>query len=435
MPKITKDFVDKAQPTATSVVYWDERDKGYGLRVSPFGRKAFIVTGRVRGCGKAVSITLGPASMSEAKARAAARVILYDKFRNGIDPREEHKVAQAAKVDEDVAMTTLGQVRDAYHARPGKLKDSTKAEMSRHVDKVFAAWVDKPIAGITEADVRRRYAEMAAHGLSGKPAPGQAQMSMVTLRTLVNFASRRYKRADGSPIVASNPVAAVREDWQELTPRTRDIENRMVGTAWMALQDMRLEPRNRDAAAGIDLTMFLLLTGARRNEGAALTRDRVNLSDDPADCWWHLPDPKNRNPVWLPLSSQAVALLRSRVPGEEDEYSSEYVFPSRSRVGHVTDTRAPLERVSAAVGMERLSAHDLRRTFVSVGFAACGIDLFKLELLTGHKPQGVTARHYLQTQRLQYLQPEVQRIGDWIEEQGRQARAVAEGQNVVRLRA
>ena len=282
--------------------------------------------------------------LSEAKARAAARVILYDKFRNGIDPREEHKVAQAAKVDEDVAMTTLGQVRDAYHARPGKLKDSTKAEMSRHVDKVFAAWVDKPIAGITEADVRRRYAEMAAHGLSGKPAPGQAQMSMVTLRTLVNFASRRYKRADGSPIVASNPVAAVREDWQELTPRTRDIENRMVGTAWMALQDMRLEPRNRDAAAGIDLTMFLLLTGARRNEGAALTRDRVNLSDDPADCWWHLPDPKNRNPrvATSVLASRGAApkprprrggrvFQRVRVP---------FAQPGRARDGHPRATGA-----------------------------------------------------------------------------------------------
>ena len=94
-----------------------------------------------------------------------------------------------------------------------------------------------------------------------------------------------------------------------------------------------------------------------------------------------------------------------------------------------------MERVSNAIGMDKLSAHDLRRTFVSVGFTNCGIDLFKMELLTNHKPTGVTAKHYLQTSRLQYLHPEAQRIGDWIEQQGAIAQAKATGANVVALRA
>ncbi|WP_417609655.1 hypothetical protein [Parasphingorhabdus sp.] len=76
-----------------------------------------------------------------------------------------------------------------------------------------------------------------------------------------------------------------------------------------------------------------------------------------------------------------------------------------------------------------VSAHDLRRTFVTAGFSECSIDLFKLELLTNHVPQGVTARHYLKTSRLQYLHPEAQAIGDWIEEQ---ARAPAPAQAGVR---
>jgi hypothetical protein len=59
--------------------------------------------------------------------------------------------------------------------------------------------------------------------------------------------------------------------------------------------------------------------------------------------------------------------------------------------------------------------------------------MFKLELLTNHVPEGVTARHYLQTQRLQYLHPETQRISDHIEREAMLARAKATGGNVVAL--
>jgi hypothetical protein len=50
-------------------------------------------------------------------------------------------------------------------------------------------------------------------------------------------------------------------------------------------------------------------------------------------------------------------------------------------------------------------------------------------------PRGVTARHYLETSRLEYLLPEVQRIADWIAGQGKVAEAMASGANVVALRA
>ena len=36
--------------------------------------------------------------------------------------------------------------------------------MDRHVHKVFAAWRDKPIAAITEQDVRKRHKEMCTTG-------------------------------------------------------------------------------------------------------------------------------------------------------------------------------------------------------------------------------------------------------------------------------
>ena len=83
---------------------------------------------------------------------------------------------------------------ESYVSRPGKLKASSAAEIRRHVNRVFAAWKDKPIVAITEADVRKRYGEMASKGLNGKRgAPGQANLSMMTLRALVNYAGRRVQ--------------------------------------------------------------------------------------------------------------------------------------------------------------------------------------------------------------------------------------------------
>jgi integrase len=422
MVKLTKTFVDKVDPPAEGyAIHWDERVPGYGLRVTASGVRSFVAQGRVH--GKAVIVTIGRYGLyTEDQARGLAQKTLQQ-MREGIDPRD-------AKKHDEAMTTTLQQVLDAYTSRPGRLKESTKAEMTRHVEKVFAAWKDKPIVSITEDDVRKRHREMAEKGLRGTPAPGQAQISLVTLRTLINFASRRYKRADGSPLIAHNPVHALKDDWIEFKPRTRDVEEAKVGAVWHALRELRANPKNPDALSGTDLARFLMLTGARKNEGAALTWDRVHLDDDPAKCWWHLPDPKNKNPVWLPLSSQAVELLKGRKRVKDNPH----VFPSRSKAGHITDTRAPLACISTAAGTV-LSAHDLRRTFVSVGVATLGIDLYKMELLTNHVPKGITAKHYLQTSRLQYLYPEAQRIGDWIEHQGRLAEAKANGENVVQLRA
>jgi integrase len=166
-----------------------------------------------------------------------------------------------------------------------------------------------------------------------------------------------------------------------------------------------------------------------------LTWDRVNIDDeDPSNCWWHLDDRKRGDPLWLPLSSQAVALLKSRMPkskkSEEDPESSRYVFPSWSKTGHITDARAPMELVGKVVG-KHLSLHDLRRTFTNIAMRECLIEKFRTDLLTGHKPaqEDVTARNYLDLARLDWLQPEAQKIADWIEHRA----AIAAGANVVTL--
>lgn len=72
--------------------------------------------------------------------------------------------------------------------------------------------------------------------------------------------------------------------------------------------------------------------------------DSIPIDDaDPTKCSWHIEDPKNDNPVTLPLSRQAADVLRLR--RAEDE--GEFVFASWGKTGHITDARAPLRRSHA----------------------------------------------------------------------------------------
>ena len=162
--KLTKGAVDrvaKPRTSETDLLFWDTEPRGFGLRVTPTGKATFIVQGRVCGPAKEARLTIGPYGVFTVdQARAVAREHLRT-MRMGLDPRDLKRRDEALKV-------TLQQVCDAYVERPGKLKESSKAEMKRHVERVFAGWKDRPIVAITEDDVRKRHRDMVEGGLSGR---------------------------------------------------------------------------------------------------------------------------------------------------------------------------------------------------------------------------------------------------------------------------
>lgn len=400
MPKLTKNYIDKiTAPADKEAFHWDDSLKGFGLRVTPTGKITYIVQGRVNGSSPRISI--GPHGVFTVdQARDVAREHLRS-MRMGIDPRAVAKKEAAHRV-------TLRDVADAYK-RDRPLKDSSKAEIERHVTTTFEAWLKKPLRDINREMVTKRFNDIKNKGTRGDgPAPAQANQSMAVLRALFNYAIREYREPDGSPVLTDNPVDVLYKKWVPLKPRTSRVPDSKVGAVWSFLTHARDQAYNRDTLASIDLVMLLMLTGLRIGECSELTWDRVNLEEG----WIHIPDPKNSNPVWLPLSTQAVQLLttRQRVKG------SPFVFSSWGKAGHIKDPRDTMKKVSEAAGT-KITPHDLRRTFTTIGIANCGIDLTRVELLTNHVPKGVTARHYLETSHLQYLKPETQRISDWIEQQ------------------
>jgi len=63
MPKIklTKSVLDTIEPTSKDEVYWDAALPGFGVKVTPKGRKVFIALYRVRsGKSRLRKYTIGP---------------------------------------------------------------------------------------------------------------------------------------------------------------------------------------------------------------------------------------------------------------------------------------------------------------------------------------------------------------------------------------
>jgi Site-specific recombinase XerD len=414
--KLTKTVVDRIKPGPKDEFHWDAEVKGFGARVTPKGKITFVVQGRVEGSGKEARITIGAYGVFTVdQARDVAKEHLRS-MRMGNDPRDTKRQSEAMKI-------TLQAVCDAYVSRPGKLKATSKEAIERHVRTTFEAWKDKPVVNITEDMCRTRYREMLTKGLRGNReggSPGQANQAFSVLGALLNYAARQHKRADGSPLIPHNPVGILRDDKVRLKPRTARILDNKVGAAWHALTEWRATAHNRDTMSSIDLVRFLMLTGLRISEASSLKWSQVHLED----AYFHLPNPKNSNPVSMPLSTQAAELLKAR-PKVDD---NPYVFPSWGVLGHIKDPRDLMKKLSGVAG-SAITPHALRRTYTNIALRQCRIEKFRTDLLTNHITRDVTAEHYFDTANLQWLQPEAQKIADWLDLEA----AKAAGANVVAL--
>ena len=408
--KLTKTRVESLSvPDDGQALYWDTDTKGFGVRVSASGKRSYIAQGRVN--GRTRRFTLGPHGLLTCeKARQRAMATLLD-MRDGLDPRAQRKASDAHGI-------TLRQVMADYleHKRTkhGPLRPSSKADINRHVSVTFKDWSDEPVVNITRDLCVRKFRDLS------KTGPAQANQAFRNLRALLNWARESHATPDGDyPILPINPVTAMfrSAQWNAEKPRRGRVPLDRVNAVWSTLRGLAdpetNTPMNCTAA---DLISFLLLTGARITEAASLSWADVMLDDKvPA---FRFSETKNHNAITLPASTQMVALLKGRLAARHGDDPYVFASPTRSgEAGYMKDPRRMFRRVSEVAGLH-LSAHDMRRTFISVAHS-CGIEMWRAELLTNHvsgSAGSVTVRHYTETSDLRYLLPDVQRIADAISE-------------------
>jgi integrase len=415
--KLIKTRVESAMvPSSGQVFYWDDELRGFGLRVSASGMRSYVAQGRVGTRTRRVTIgTHGRWTCEE--ARRQARELLRD-MDLGIDPTEKRQRAAALGV-------TLRTVVSAY-LDDRALKPNSKADIQKHLKTSLKDWADRPVASIT------RDAVLAKFRTASQRSPSQANQAFVILRALLNYARAAYRAPDGTATLPENPVAVLSEAklWNKEKARTTRVPTNRIGATWYCLRSLVDTVRTKHERTCIDYVSFLMMTGARGSEAAELTWDRVDLAEDGISSW-HLPDPKNGRPVTFPLSNELANILRARRSLQSED--ERFVFPCWGSDGHITDARGVLTKISRAAGLT-LTRHDLRRTFTGAALH-CGLEMWKAELLTGHVPQTVTLKHYMETSDLRYLAADLERVCEWIRTESELAAAMASGQNVVRIRA
>src|SRR5689334_23972400 len=101
--KLTKSAIEALATPTKDIVYWDSGSPGFGLKVTPKGRKVFVVLYRTAGAGSRLrKYTVGPyGRVTLHQARVAAQKINAARL-DGRDPASEKTEAKRRLVVDKV---------------------------------------------------------------------------------------------------------------------------------------------------------------------------------------------------------------------------------------------------------------------------------------------------------------------------------------------
>src|ERR1700687_6475978 len=103
--KLTKSAIDALRTPSSDVVYWDAASPGFGVKVTPQGRKVFVVLYRIGGAGSRLrKSTIGPyGRVTLHQARVAAQKVFAAKLEGrdaAAEKREAKRRVVADRVDD-----------------------------------------------------------------------------------------------------------------------------------------------------------------------------------------------------------------------------------------------------------------------------------------------------------------------------------------------
>lgn len=421
-------YLDQVGPPAKGQRFYfdDHRDapRGFGLRVTQAGGRAFILQYTVEGKQRRKTIGDYPTWTIEA-ARAEARE-LVQRIAKGNDPLDEKRRRRAEPLVKELAEEWLD-------------KAATGLKSEKAIRGYILNDVVPGIGNMKVTDVRRRDVIELVEA-KAETAPRAAAQVLLYARRLMDYATDR-------DIIPANPLAGLKpgsiqvkgkREPLKAVVRARILDHDEIRTFWANAETCGL---HRLTALALKL---VLVTGQRPGEVAGMHADEISGR------WWTIPASrrgKTNSAHSVYLTDAALQIIaeakeeRERLVRRRREPPSGHVFEAwpGKPVNNAALARA-VERSREAIRNRDAETwgfwtpHDLRRT-MRTGLSAAKVRPDIAELTIGHTKRGIVAvydQHGFEAERRAAVEAWERRLTAIID--GRDPDAV-DDYNVVKLEA
>jgi integrase len=393
--KMTKSNIDALQIGKSDVVYWDSGCPGFGVKVTPKGRKVFVVLYRTGGAGSRLrKYTIGPyGRVTLHQARVAAQKVFTAKL-EGRDPAGEKREAKKKLVADRVE--DLLETYIAQHVAQRRSCGEISRLLRREIGTV---WSGRSIHEITKRDVVETIAAIEQRG-----APIAANKTLKSLKTFLRWCV-------GRAVLDNSPADGIPLPAKEIS-RDRILTDDELARVVIAARGMG------GPYGGI--VELLALTAQRREEVARAASDEFDI----AQRIWIMPKARTKNGKLhiVHLSNPALIILNRA------KTIRPFVF-SLAGEKPFQDFRRAKRELDALSAVKDWRLHDLRRTCVS-GMARLGIAPHVADKILNHQSgtiSGVAAVY----QRHEFLAERKEALDRW---GAHVAKIVAEAQLRIGLR-
>ncbi len=353
--RITDGQVKNLKAEAKSRIHYDEKLRGFGVRVYPSGRKSFVLNYYYKGRERRMVIG-GYPEWTVLAARKQAEWFLVE-IGKGRDPLEQRNNDRDAPTVQDM----FERYEKDY--MPKLAPRGAQDQRSMFIKSILPRLGSKKVEDVTFSDCE------ALHRHLTKDRPLRANRVIEVLRRAFNLAIKWGW-------LERNPASGIEKNPEHKRERYLSPDE---------IRRLLIELDRHPQRTSCDAIRFILFTGCRRGEALNATWDQF---DSELQIWTKpAATTKQRRLHRVPVSPEVSQLLQLR----RERSKSRFIFSS-SRGRALTDIKKTWASVIKSADIKDARIHDLRHTFASIAVSQ-GQSLPIVGAMLGHTQAQTTMRY------------------------------------------